>query len=93
MGVMIIKTIKNKSVILVTNIFISSMTFGPSKKAAEDRHKLTPKTFTAKTLNFWKKNIFSSQIFMIIKKNAIYIRLYFFPMGTWLDPDSFRCME
>ena len=66
----------------MTNICISSMTFGPSKKVDDVREKQTPKTFPAKTLDFWKKNIFSSQIFMIIKKNEIYIRLYFYSNGN-----------
>ena len=77
----------------MTNICISSMTFGPSKKVDDVREKLTPKTLPAKTLNFWKKNIFSSQIFMIIKKMRSTLDYIFIPMGTWLDPDSYRYLE
>ena len=68
------------------NIFKSSMTFWLPKKVDDVREKLTPKTFTAKTLNFWKKNIFSSQMLMIIKKNEIYIRSYFFSNGNMARP-------
>ena len=62
------------------------MTFWLPKKVDDVREKQTPKTFPAKTLDFRKKNIFSSQMLMIIKKNEIYIRSYFYSNGNMARP-------
>ena len=56
--------------------------FGFQKKLTMSGKNWPPKLLLLKLSIFEKKNIFSSQMLMIIKKNEIYIRSYFYSNGN-----------
>ena len=60
--------------------------FGFQKKLTMSGKNWPPKLLLLKLSIFEKKNIFSSQMLMIIKKNEIYIRSYFYSNGNMARP-------